>query len=139
MERHDNSPIRQKPSEFIRGGPAPMDACYNEQAGAQKSLDNIVGKLLPLGDATSVISIRKSGALIALFALGGVAYVKTGVDSSVTAPTDGSDGIPLRADDYTIIALGPDEKYLIAVAGAASDVWAYLVEDDTVYHKQVKK
>ena len=138
MERHDNATIRQKPSERVRGGSAALDNSYNEQAGAFKALDHIVGKLTPLGDATAAINTRQAGALIALFSLGGVGYVKTGVDNTVAAPTGGVDGIPLRADDYTIIAMGPDEKYLKAIT-SGSDVWAYLVEDFTVYHDQVKK
>lgn len=131
---HDNTPIRQKPSDRVRGGSAALDVSYNEQAGAFKTLSHIVGELTPLGDALAgALNCTKTGALVALFAVGGISYVSTGPTNAVVAPTDGSTGVALRADDYTIIAMGEAKKWFVAGGGSATSVWAYLVEDFSEY------
>lgn len=119
---------RQKPTDKIRGIAAISDIAYNEQAGANKIVGPIVGKLRILGAANTLKKIDP-GATVAFYNNSATtAWVAIGQDATPpSAPTGGADGIALKPNDYTILALGNNNCF---IANAAT-VFAYEVEDDS--------
>lgn len=117
---------RTKPRDTVEGGNQALDICYNPQSGSLKTLGPITGTLTPLGSAAAPINVT-IGQLIAFYnPTASAMYVTFGSTNAVTAPADGSTGLALRPNDYTILTA--QNNWVIA-SGAA---WAYLVVDDSV-------
>jgi len=119
---------RNKPQDFIRGGMTIQDLVFNERAGAYKVIGPILGDVIIKGSLATAVQVM-AGSLIAVFNnSAAVAFVKTG-DATVTAPTDGSNGIPIKPYDYLIISMG-ENSYIIS---NTADVFGYLINDETTY------
>jgi hypothetical protein len=121
---------RHKPRDQVIGGNEAIDESYNNYAGALKQLGPIVGQLTPIGDASAAALNATQGALIAFYNPSGtVAYVKFGATNAVTAPTDGTNGIALVPNQYTIMPVPLGTPWFKASATA----YAYLVADDSIF------
>lgn len=118
---------RQKEQKDLRGTAVIPDIEYNELTGAQKVLGPIVGCLKYIGAANAALPAPNS-KLIAFWVNGTTSrFVNFGTSSAVIAPTGPTDGIPLRAGDYTILSAGSND-WFIANSG---DVFAYEIIDET--------
>lgn len=120
---------RSKASNNRYGGMEALDYSFNQQAGAFKSIP-MLGKVQILG-AANVAKAVGAGKVVALYNNSATtAFAKTG-PNNVTPPAGGADGICLKPNDYTLIALGEDE----AIIANAATVFAYLLVDDLEYNK----
>ncbi len=103
-----------------------LDYSFNQQAGALKMLGPIIGKLIPLGDGATARAMSQRGKLAAVYnTTAGTLFAKTG-DSTVAAPTGGTDSVCLPPLSYTIIALDQDTH-----VRTSASCFVYEVVDDT--------
>jgi hypothetical protein len=117
---------RQKPTDKTQGIAKVADVEYNEYAGAKKVLGPILGKLIPIGSASSQKSIDP-GSTVAFYNINSsTKYVKIGTGTLI-APTGPTNGIPLPPLSYTILAMGSDNAFISDHA----DVYAFEVLDDS--------
>lgn len=118
---------RDKASGKIKGIAKTADITYNEQAGAQKMLGPILGRLSYIGAANTQKSLDL-GKLVAFFNNDtAVHFIKIG-NGTLSAPTGPADGIPLPAGVYTILSMWTDRSFI----SDSLNVHAYLIEDDTM-------
>lgn len=101
---------------------------YNDQAGAQKVLGPIIGALKRLPDAVTAQELDHGGKIIAVYNNSASVAWLTSADkkANVVAPTS-VNGIALRPNDYTHVALGADRAFQVS----ASTAICYEVIDDT--------
>lgn len=119
---------RSKDSKDISNGIESMGLAFVQESGAVK-VQGMLGKLIPKGSAVSAVDMVGTGKTVALFnASATVAFVKTGT-LGVSAPTGGVDGICLKPNDYTVIAMGLDTHVIASTA----TVFVYEVRDESVY------
>ena len=118
---------RKKPQDKIRGGMTIADHVYNEKAGAYKVLGPIFGAASPKGAINSAVHIGRGG-LVAIFNNSAVVEFAITGNLAVAAPSDPTDGIPVKPYDYLILAMGEDDY----VIGSSADLFAYAIQDDTV-------
>lgn len=122
--------VRSKASENRYGNTA-TDYAFNQESGAVKQLGPILGKVTIMGALNTAKQASKMGRLIAVYNnSGSTAFAKTGADGTVTAPTGGTDGICLRPNDYTVIAMGTD-LYIICNAATC---FGYEIVDELEYN-----
>lgn len=117
---------RQKPTDKTQGIAKVADVEYNEHAGAKKVLGPILGKLVPLGSASSLKKIDPGSTVAFYNANSSTKYVKIG-SGTITAPTGPADGIALPPLSYTLLAMASDNAFISDHA----DVCAYEVLDDS--------
>jgi len=112
-----------------RIGDTSLDYAYDAASSAFRMQGPILGKVLILGALNAGAKPSKLGALIAVYNNSATtAWAKTG-DDTVTAPTGGADGIALKPNDYTIIAMGADVKIITSTATC----FGYEIVDDLTY------
>jgi hypothetical protein len=100
---------------------------YNELAGALKHI--IAGpKLVSVGAIDTATFIGK-GLQVALWAtVAGETVTMSDDVTSLTSSALGSGGIPLKANDYTYLALGDDS----AIIASSANVFCFIMADDTI-------
>jgi hypothetical protein len=99
---------------------------FNQQSGAMKQLGPILGNVSILGPLNAAVGVDL-GSLVAIFNDSStVAWAAMGTTASVAAPTGGANGIALRPNDYTILALY-NNNYIIC---STATCFGYLINDD---------
>ena len=123
---------RKKQSQAVTGGNDAIDTSYNRPAGGLKVI-NLHGMLTPLGDASTAKDTGDKGSLVALFnpSSTAVVYAKFGDVSTVSAPTNGANGVAIPPLQYVSLACGLGSW--VITSGLC---YAYLIEDDTYLTKQ---
>lgn len=126
---------RQKPTEKVKGMHKAADLAFNEQAGALKVLGGILGELQRLFSfdvaAKNLVEPFKNADLIAFYNDGATtAWLTTGDNDTAAPAATSANGIALKPNDYTILAM-PDGTTNLNCS--VTTVVAYLVKDDTFY------
>ena len=122
---------RGKAAEDMYGGNIAEDYSFNQYAGGMVSVGPTLGKLIPLGDASTAKDTGGAGNIVAIYnPTAGTLFAKTG-QSDVSAPTSGAADICLRPNDYTIISLGEDTH-----VRTSATAFAYTIKGDLKYSKK---
>ena len=118
--------IREKIALKLKSYAKALDIAYSDAAGALKTVPS-GHKLSNGGQALNVAVGFDYGKIVAVFNNSNVVcFVKTG-DSSVAAPTNATNGIPVPAYSWQYVSLG-DDSYIIS---NSANVFAFSVDDDT--------
>lgn len=117
---------RQKPTDKTQGMAKVADIEYNEHSGAKKVLGPILGKLVPLGSASSQKNVDPGSTVAFYNSNSATKHVKIGT-GTLSAPTGAANGIALPPLSYTLLAMGSDSAFISDHA----DVFAYEVLDDS--------
>lgn len=122
---------RSKAAQNKVGGLESLDLSYGQEASAIRVQGPMLGKVTIMGALNAAKGASKMGRVIAVYNNSTTtAFAKTGADSSVTAPSGGADGICLKPNDYTYIAMGSD-LYIIA---SAATCFGYELVDELEYN-----
>lgn len=122
----NNARAKESHSKY---GDSALDLAYDQYSSALRMQGPILGKVLIMGALNTAKSPSKHGALIAVYNNSATtAWAKTG-DSTVTAPAGGTDGIALKPNDYTILAMGTDTHIITSTATC----FGYEIVDDLKY------
>ena len=119
---------RSKPSSRRSGHSESIDYSFNDKAGGLKVVGPIMGSMVPLGAANSKLAVG-AGAVVALYNNDTAVHWLDVGKSSVSSTAVGATAIALPPGQYTTISTG-DNTHIIA---DSSKVFAYLIEDDTIY------
>jgi hypothetical protein len=119
--------VREKLASKLKSYAKALDVAYSDAAGALKTVPS-GHKLSNGGQALGSAVGFDFGKIVAVFNnSSSVAFVATGPTSSVAAPTDPTDGIPVPAYSWLYLSLG-DDCYIIS---DSASVFAYSVDDET--------
>jgi hypothetical protein len=105
-----------------------LDDSFNQQGGGFKVIGPILGNPKILGALNAAVGVDL-GSLVAVFNDSStVAWAAIGPNNSVAVPSGGANGIALKPNDYTIIAMY-NSNYIVC---SAATCFGYLLNDDLI-------
>ena len=120
--------IRSKPSQNRYGADMATEDAFNKYSGAVKVMGPIFGVVQKFLGALNVPRGVDLGALIAVYNNSAVtSFVALGTTLSVTAPVDGTNGIPIPPNSYIIIPMGTNNWI---ISNAVGTTYGYWLQDD---------
>jgi hypothetical protein len=118
--------LRTKQGNNKYSGMDALDDSFNQQGGGFKVIGPILGNPKILGALSAAVGVDL-GSIVAVYNnSAATAWAAIGPTSAVAVPTGGANGIALKPNDYTIIAMY-NSNYIVC---SAATCFGYLINDD---------